>query len=57
MHPEVPIVAQWLRNQTSIHEDASLIPDLTTPVKDPALPRTMVQITDMARIHIAVALV
>ena len=34
----VPVVAKWLTNPTSIHEDADLIPGLAECVKYPAWP-------------------
>ena len=33
----VPVVAQWVKNLSSIHEDTSLILGLTQCVKDQAL--------------------
>ena len=34
---EVPILAQWVTNATSIHEDVGLIPGLAEWVKNPVL--------------------
>ena len=34
----VPVVAQWVKNTTSIREDSCLIPGPTLWVKDSALP-------------------
>ena len=38
----VPVVAQWVKNPTSIHEDTGSIPAPAQWVKNPALPWAVV---------------
>ena len=44
----VPIVAQWLKNPISIHENVDWLPSLAQWVKDQALLQTVVYATDAA---------
>ena len=39
LHLGVPVVAQWVKNLTSIHEDAHSVPGLAQWVKDLELPQ------------------
>ena len=46
----VPIVAQWVKNSASIHEDVGSIPCLSQWLKDLALLQGMALVTDAAQI-------
>ena len=46
----VPIVAQWVKNPTGIHEDVGSIPGLTQWVKDPVLLQATVQVIGAVQI-------
>ena len=44
----IPIVAQQVKNLTSIYEDVGLTPGLTQWVRDPVLLRAAAKVADMA---------
>ena len=52
-HICVPIVVQQVKNPTSIHEDMGSILGLEQWVKDPVLPKAVVQVKNVARIWLS----
>ena len=53
----MPVVAQWVKNLASIHEDEGLIPGLAQWVKDLVWPQVVVYVADVAEIGGVVAVV
>ena len=47
--PGVPVVAQWVKNSTSIYEDVGLIPGFAQWIKNLTLPQSVVQVADSIR--------
>ena len=47
---EIPVVAQWVTNPTSIHKDAGSIPGPIQWIKDLVLLQAVAQVTAVAQI-------
>ena len=47
----VPVVTQWVKNPTNLHEDADSIPGLAQWIKDLAVPQATAYVADVARIQ------